>query len=261
MYGNREPVDRNHRGGLHTVDWMFEVVFDFGDEGYREWESGGGRQACAATSHAAAESAWPVRVDPFSSYRSGFEIRTYRLCQRTLLFHHFPTELKTPRYLVRSTEFQYREQPFGSFLTRVSQSGYVLEAGDCYLKRSMPPLDLFYTPSPLEAEFPGPFELREADSRNLPAGIDGTSYRWLDLDGEGISGVLTEQGSGWYYKHNLGNGRFGAGELITRRPSAGGLGSASLQLLDIAGDGDLDLVELKTGSAGFYERDARPRAA
>jgi hypothetical protein len=31
---------------------------------------------------------------------------------------------------------------------------------------------------------------------NLPDGIDGERYRWVDLDGEGISGVLTEQGRG-----------------------------------------------------------------
>ena len=31
-----------------------------------------------------------------------------------------------------------------------------------------------------------------------------TDYRWLDLDGEGISGVLTEQDNSWFYKPNLG---------------------------------------------------------
>ena len=30
--------------------------------------------------------AWSCRNDPFSSYRSGFEVRTYRLCQRFLMF-------------------------------------------------------------------------------------------------------------------------------------------------------------------------------
>ena len=38
------------------------------------------------------DQAWPVRPDPFSSYRSGFEVRTYRRCRRVLMFHHFPTE-------------------------------------------------------------------------------------------------------------------------------------------------------------------------
>ena len=35
-------------------------------------------------------------ADPFSSYRSGFEVRTYRLCQRVLMFHHFPRAGRLP---------------------------------------------------------------------------------------------------------------------------------------------------------------------
>ena len=53
---------------------------------------------------------WTARVDPFSSYRAGFEVRTYRLCQRVLMFHHFPDELGTPDYLVRSTDFTYSDE-------------------------------------------------------------------------------------------------------------------------------------------------------
>ena len=32
---------------------------------------------------------WPARRDPNSVYRSGFEVRTYRLCRRVLMFHRF----------------------------------------------------------------------------------------------------------------------------------------------------------------------------
>ena len=56
---------------------------------------------------------------------------------------------------------------------------------------------------------------------NLPAGIDGANYRWVDLDGEGISGVLSEQGNSWYYKPNAGGGHFGPTELVGRRPFIG----------------------------------------
>ena len=36
---------------------------------------------------------WTARQDPFSSYRSGFEIRTWRLCHAVLVFHRFPVDL------------------------------------------------------------------------------------------------------------------------------------------------------------------------
>ena len=76
---------------------------------------------------------WPARSDPFSSYRAGFEVRTYRLCQRVLMFHHFPGEAGVGRdCLVRSTDFTYSDEvdptdvrnPVYTFLRAVTQTGY-----------------------------------------------------------------------------------------------------------------------------------------
>ena len=64
---------------------------------------------------------WPVREDPFSTYRAGFEVRTYRLCRRVLMFHHFPEESTGADCLVRSTEFEYRQKG-GGFIYDPSDS-------------------------------------------------------------------------------------------------------------------------------------------
>jgi RHS repeat-associated protein len=255
LYGNRKPL-RGVRLPEEDEEWMFEIVFDYGDEGYASCApDGNGNIFVEAPATPAHDRPWRVRSDPFSSYRSGFEVRTYRLCRRFLLFHRFPEELDTPRYLVRSTDLEYEQKRIGSFLVRAVQSGYRRESEGRYLKKSMPALELGYSASPLEDEsFDRNAELKIADARNLPEGIDGSNYRWLDLDGVGISGVLSEQGAGWYYKRNLGKGRFGAAELVARKPSVGTLASGQQQLLDIAGDGNLDLVEFESGQAGFYER-------
>ena len=248
LYGNRTPFD-SARGESEDPEWMFELVFDYGEEDIRE-EPGG---IHVRLGEHAREAGWLARRDPFSSYRSGFEIRTHRLCRRTLMLHHFPDELGVPAYLVRTTEFEYDEKEIGSFLKAVIQSGYTRADDGSHLKQSLPRLDLGYTASPLEAASPGAFELKEADARNLPEGIDGASYRWIDLFGEGISGVLAEQGSGWYYKSNLGEGRLGASTLVSRKPSSSRLTGGHQQLMDIGGEGDVDLVEFASGSAGFYE--------
>src|SRR5213078_333741 len=88
---------------------------------------------------------WLCRQDPFSSCKSCFEVRTYRLCRRVLMFHHFPDELGTPDYLVRATEFTYRETPVASFITAVVQSGFVRQNNGTYLKRSLPPVEFEYS--------------------------------------------------------------------------------------------------------------------
>ena len=215
---------------------------------------------------------WPVRRDPFSAYRAGFEVRTYRLCQRVLMFHHFPEELGTPDYLVRSTDFTYSYEqepadprnPIFSFLLSAIHFGYKLQADGSYLKKSLPPLEFEYT-QPVVSE-----EIHEVDPEslaNLPYGLNNGHYQWVDLDGEGLSGVLTEQAEGWFYKRNLSpvNGntedgretiavRFGAIERVVERPSLAEISGGSQQFLDLAGDGQLDLVKLTGATPGFYER-------
>jgi len=61
---------------------------------------------------------WAIRPDPFSSYRATFEVRTYRLCRRVLMFHRF-AELGATPCLVRSTDFTYADarvrSPDGTF--------------------------------------------------------------------------------------------------------------------------------------------------
>ena len=66
--------------------------------------------------------------------------------------------------------------------------------------------------------------------------------------------MLTEQGSAWFYKPNRGDGRFGAVETVAVRPSLADLSNSPQQLMDLAGDGNLDLVDLSGSAPGFYER-------
>jgi RHS repeat-associated protein len=250
-YGNRTPwpealgpagrrpdtevADRN------SHDWMFEVVFDYGDHDEHVPQPDPSRT-------------WPARPDPFSTYRPGFEVRTYRRCHRVLMFHHFPGEPEVgARCLVRSTDLTYR-QAAGSGLTTVAsvvQTGYRRRAGG-YRAESLPRLEFGYTEAVIGHE---PRDLGAEALRNLPAGIDGTAYRWVDLDGEGLSGVLARQGGAWFYKANLGNGRFAPVRLLAAQPAmAGRTGQEHPQLLDLAGDGHLDLAELAGPMAGYYER-------
>jgi RHS repeat-associated protein len=265
-YGNRRPLlldvsvpsfrsSHIDLAGLATADWMFEAVLDYGDGHYsQEAPDKDGWVFVQVSTVSRPGCEWPVRKDAFSSYRSGFEVRTYRLCQRVLMFHHFPEELGAEDYLVRSTKFEYHQKPIGSFISRTIQSGYTRRTDGRYLKKSLPALDLTYTASPLEKPSYAAYHVQEADPENLPGGIDAENYKWLDLDGEGISGVLMEQGDEWFYKRNAGGGRFRPLEIVNQKPSLAALSQGKQQLLDIAGDGNLDLVQLSSSTPGFYER-------
>jgi hypothetical protein len=182
-YGTQTPYQREEDLSKRT-DWLFEIVFDYG-----EHDPGNPTPAEDASRK------WKTRADPFSNFRSTFDIRTYRLCQRVLMFHHFAKgENGEPGYdgLVRSTEFQYdqrdpQSQLIGnSIATRllsVTQTGYNWDAaGRSYVSKSFPHLEFTYS----EAQIDPTVRTVEPESlENLPSGADGAGYRWVDIDGEG----------------------------------------------------------------------------
>lgn len=257
QYGNQSPRQLNEDLSLRT-DWMFEMVFDYGEHDQENPKPGDLGQ-------------WSVRNDPFSSYRAGFEVRTYRLCQRVLMFHHFPDEAEVGQdCLVRSTDFTYSYEqnltdvrnPIYSLLLSATQTGYKHSSTGDYIQKSLPPLEFTYSEPNIDETVR---DVERESLENLPYGLDGTRYQWVDLDGEGLSGILTEQGNGWFYKRNLSpintvndNGskhieaRFAPVEIVANKPAIA-LASGA-QFLDLAGDGQLDLVALRSATPGFYER-------
>ncbi len=78
---------------------------------------------------------------------------------------------------------------------------------------------------------------------------------WLDLDGEGLSGVLTEQAGGWYYKPNRGDGQFGLLRQVVPQPAMAMAAGSRHQFMDLAGDGAIDVVDFSGPIPGFRERD------
>jgi RHS repeat-associated protein len=266
-YGNAHPYfpDWSSAGPATPLpaDWHFQLVFDYGDHRPK---------APAPTRTPAVDPPWPVRPDPFSSFRSGFEVRSYRRCKRVLLFHQFAEEegFGEP-YLVRSTDLVYSDEhspedshnPTYSFLASVTQSGY-RRSDSGYEKRSTPPLEFFYSQPEVHPEV---LILGEADGDDLPDELDGTRPHWLDLEGEGLTGMLTERNGGWYYWRNVSpinrvtlpdgeravRARFGSPERIAPPPMPAGTGGA-WGFLDLTGEGRPDLVAFDAQAPGFFAR-------
>jgi RHS repeat-associated protein len=231
QYGNRAP-------GV-AGDWLFELVLDYGEHD-------------AETPTPAEAEPWPVRADPFSTCRAGFEVRTYRLCRRILMFHHF-AELGPGATIVRSTELAFDENPFATKLVGVTRTGWKQTKGS-WSKRSLPPVEFGYEPFALDETV---HSLDAASLEGLPLGVDGAHCRWIDLKGEGALGILTEEDGAWFFKRNLGGGTFAPPELVGSVPTARTAQETvplRRQLVDITGDGLVDLVELDGGS-GLYSLD------
>ncbi len=239
-----------------AADWLFEVRFDYGELDEVDPTD-------------SPEHAWFYRPDAFSSYRSGFEVRTCRRCERVLMLHHIPGP-DSYDGVVRSTDFTYDDEldptiasrPIYSFLKLVEQKGWKQENGTT-TTRSLPPLEFRYSQPRLGEQ------VEEVDSdslENLPIGLDGGSYRWVDLHGEGLPGILTEQAGQWFYKRNLSPisqrlrtdeqadvATFAPLEAVASRPNTSLAGGA--EILDLAGDGLPDVVNFGGPVPGLYEHD------
>lgn len=277
LYGNAKPLldeegqrprylsDLDAPPGDTSTHWLFEVRFDYGELDDRN-------------PMGQPEKPWLYRPDAFSSYRSGFEVRTCRRCERVLMLHHIPDQPEGPgraaqpgyEGAVRSTEFTYDDElepglstrPIYSFLKQVVQSGWMQEGGSTR-RRSLPPVEFLYTEPEVQDAVE---EVDPASLGNLPIGLDGGSYRWNDLHGEGIPGILTEQAGAWYYKRNwspvpdeLPDGSevvkatFSPLETVAFRPSVALSGGA--EFMDLAGDGQPDVVVMEGPTPGLYEHD------
>ncbi|WP_271594354.1 SpvB/TcaC N-terminal domain-containing protein [Bradyrhizobium sp. CCBAU 65884] len=246
LYGNRVPLDTTSGSRfvpLAAIDnraWCFEVVLDYGDHD-------------KTLPTPASDQIWPVRLDAFSTYRPTFEVRTYRLCRRVLVFHRF-ADLGSGATLVGSTDFEYEQTPLLSYLTSITRNGYIKKQGgggyDQGSDGSLPPVEFSYTRATLHRErktFP-------AESlAGLESGTSSEYVRWLDLNGEGIPGVLWSTDQGWYYKQNLGDLNLTAPRRLPNLPSAANL-RGDMQLVDLDGEGELELVRFSSPGTGYWTR-------
>jgi hypothetical protein len=151
---------------------MFEVVLDYG-------EHSAGAGAGVDDDHG-----WPVRADPFSSGRAGFEVRTRRLCRRVLVFHRF-AQLGSAPVLVRALELGYAEDPAASVLVSAQLVGFGDDGSI-----TLPPRRVTYSPRTFAAK------TRTLAAEDLDLSLPYIDAEWFDLDGDGRGGLLTRSTGG-----------------------------------------------------------------
>jgi RHS repeat-associated protein len=270
-YGFQTPYYADEAAPFPS-DWLLQLVFDYGEHDLQ-------------TPTIDEATLWDPRSDAFSTYRAAFEIRTHRLCRRVLMFHQF-AELGDTPCLVRSTDFEYSENPVATYLTSVAQTGYIRnrqdgsyslvdpKTGEALSPKSLPRVDFTYTAPAIDQMV---HVVSGASVENIPEGVDGSTYQWLDFDSEGSPGILTEQAGGWFYKRNVSNlPRDGSGAIVldddaatsgpvracfehvgvvASRPSLADLSAGQQHFLDLAGEGQTNLVQYRKPVAGFYEQE------
>jgi RHS repeat-associated protein len=255
LYGNRTS---HLVGAAGDEDFLFELVFDYG-EGHLAVAPDG-----SVTASPTPAKPWDARPDPWSRYRSGFEIRSHRRCTRVLMFHHFD-ELGAGATLVAATELAYADGPgaagppdlrggaFGSLLTAFTRSGY-LRDGAAYAAAAWPTVTFTYS----LARFGNEID-RLGGTGVVPHNPPAT--RWVDLDGEGLPGLLSDAPGAWIYRRNrsqwpgiVPRAELGPPLALSHIPRP--LPPLSRALLgDFAGRGRVSVIELAGAVPGMRARD------
>ncbi len=251
LYCNKEPYYLGDTIPSES-DFLFKVILDYGEHD---------SSANIPKDVDQEKNVWPCRKDPFSSYRAGFELRTYRRCSRVLIFHCFsPDELPLNPCLVKSLQLFYDEDLLltgnnssvngFSFLIKARQNGHIWnEAAQYYTTKYLPELELEYQQHEWNTTV---HNVTAGELTNAPVGIDDKTYLWVDLFNEGIAGILTEQADEWFYKSNLGNGTFTPAQSLAPAPSLRGL-NKTVFIDELQGNGVKYLVEVDREPKGFFK--------
>lgn len=186
-----------------------------------------------------------TRPDAFSAYKSGFEIRTRKRCEK-ILIDTWREDIAEYRG-ARAYRFQY-DNDFAlnraSLLTSVSVTGFDDDGNEV---SEMPPLEFGYSRfDPLEKR-----DFFPVSGADIPAvSLGNPDYELADLTGNGLPDVLQLNGTARYWK-NLGNGKFDLPRNLKDRPPVS-LSDSGVQMLDADGDGRIDLLVTNGAFSGFY---------
>ena len=211
---------------------------------YADYDEGGKLKFLVSVSFEYAER---LELDPFSEYRSGFEIRTRKRCTRIIVRTHADKDR-----VVRSYDFIYLDQrpelksvlPINgvSLLSQVKVTGH-----DGDRTEMLPPLEFNYTSfEPKKRDF---FPLQGSD---LPArSLANPDLELVDLFGNGLPDFVEMNGTTRYWR-NLGNGRFDMPRFMQDAPAGLALADAGVQFIDANGDGRTDLLVTTHAMSGYF---------
>src|SRR5690606_5905809 len=134
----------------------------------------------------APDTTWPARNDPFSDYRAGFEIRTYRKCKRVLMFHRFAELNSGNPTLIRSLDLTWAHDGLdpdtlveADFITAITNAGYTKQSGNTYFRKALPPMTFDYEPLQWDTTLK---TVSREDVAGAPQGLTGP-YQWTDFYG------------------------------------------------------------------------------
>jgi len=186
------------------------------------------------------------RLDPFSEYRAGFEIRTTRRCTRIEVRTHADRERLVRVY--RLIYLDQRDLPLEQLPLNGSSllSQVLVEGHDGERRESLPPLEFGYT-----AFEPTKRRYQPFNGSRPERSLGHPEFELVDLFGNGLPTVLEFNEQVRYWR-NRGDGRFDLLRTMETAPAGVRLSDPGVQLLDANGNGRADLLVIDGLRDGYF---------
>lgn len=237
QYGNYKPPGAENAAPV----FAYTVLFNYGQ--------------LDAVNPDAPPGNWGTRNDAFSVYKSGFEIRTARICSGIFLQHLFTGENNGQPFVTRALVLNYTASlPAGlSMLTSAIMRGYKnipdkAGSGTVLWTQDSPPVTMHYQSFGFSAQ---QWQRLQADA---PGYLGSSGFLATDLDGLGIDGLLYSTDSFTGYLEPLGNGRYKPMRVLESFPSLQKIAEGQTVLTSLEGNYVPDLVLQNGEQSGFFER-------
>lgn len=239
----------NVNGKLSIARWLLDtIIFPEGVTVYFDYESDGAQRYLwrIRWSVFRLELEYESRQDPFSSFGSGFEVRTERRCKRIALHQ----DRLTPS-LTRSYDLEYKTVPgvSTSLLHRILVTGWSGNNGQATEAR-LPPLTFEYT-----SFEPSKGGIKKFTSRSIPPPPIEQDVTILDYHGTGLPGILRLSGQGGTFWENLGYLSWGPPESVRNLPQGVQLGEDRVRFADLVGNLMADLIVDDEFGGGYFSLD------
>ncbi|MFD1156645.1 toxin TcdB middle/N-terminal domain-containing protein [Roseovarius aestuarii] len=235
--------------GVETREWLLDDIRDInGNTITFTWEEHGNRAYLSRVAYAIYEVhfAYEARPDAHSSFRDGYEVETARRCSQIAVLLTVPDPRRFKTYRLNYTQAAHSEI---SLLTRVDPVAQEQTAqGGPVTELALPPVSMEYTTFD-----PGSAQLEILDAgSDLPPALSQSDTTLLDLDGTGRPGVIQMSGGTARFWANHGTEGWGAPRSLGNLPTSADLGSGSLILADMEGNGTADLIDAAAQTNGFF---------
>jgi RHS repeat-associated protein len=189
------------------------------------------------------------RPDPFSDYRSGFEIRTTSRCTTIEIRTHAERErlVRTYRLIYLDQRGLPTEQLPLNAATLLSQ--LLVEGRDGDLVESLPPLEFGYTAfEPTRRRYQ---PINGTAGSRPERSLGHPEYELVDLFGNGLPTVVEFNDQVRFWR-NRGGGRLDMMRTMETAPAGVRLSEPGVQLLDANGNGRADLMVIDGLRGGYF---------